>query len=153
MRGDFKMKTRILLVVLSMGLMACSKMETASSPIGKSSIAAARAMSLKGASIKSANQMPVTDPESIQDVSSPCRPFRLACVSAGFMLQNATAGNRLIADCIEKLIDGQSAVSPVSKQSALAPSGADAKSCAVHIHHGNKPTTGSVSPVIPTYAN
>lgn len=77
-----------------------------------------------------------------KDNNSPCRPLRLACESAGFTLNNAKSGNKLIKDCLVKLATGQSATSSVTGRVAQAPAGADIQSCAGKIHRGKKPTVG-----------
>ena len=99
------------------------------------------------------NQMSLASAQSIQDTQSPCRPFRLACQAAGFTLVGAVKGDRLIADCMDKLLAGQPATNSISGLVAAVPVGSDASACAAHVHHGKKPTTGNTSAKVPSYKN
>jgi hypothetical protein len=63
-------------------------------------------------------------------------------MDAGFILNNKTAGNRLIGDCIAKLVINQSVQNPSTGQNVQQPTGANPTACATNIHHGGTPTTG-----------
>lgn len=89
---------------------------------------------------------------AIKNSSSPCNPIRVLCQDAGFVLDSTTKGNRLIGDCMSKLVTGQSVQSPSGEQ-VDPPAGANLTACAANIHHGTAPTTGTKSARIPTYTN
>ena len=74
--------------------------------------------------------------QDFRDEKNACKPYRLACMNAGFKLGDKTVGNRLIGDCMLKLIEGQSVKSVSTGKTAAPPSGADAKACQALIHHG-----------------
>lgn len=79
---------------------------------------------------------------SNNSTTSPCAPFRAACEDAGFVLKDYTAGNRLISDCMLKLVAGSTATSPLTGKTAFSPDGADGNSCLENIHSGPKTTVG-----------
>ena len=77
-----------------------------------------------------------------KDDKSPCKPFRLACTQAGFVLGDKTKGNRLIGDCLIPLVAGGSPRSKTTGHIAQLPVGADASACSANIHTKGNPTTG-----------
>lgn len=126
---------RILAISIWLMLSACSKLQPAA-----------------GVTDNASTRMSLASIQSISDSASPCQPYRLACAGAGFSLQ-ASAGNRLIGDCMKKLLAGQPATSPVSGQVAQVPLSANAAACKSHLHEHAKTTIGSKSAVVPKYSN
>lgn len=74
-----------------------------------------------------------------KDLNSPCRPLRVACMQAGFVLNDHNnPGNRLIKDCIAHLVVGENVQNRMTKELAVAPAGADLKGCKANIQFRSK---------------
>lgn len=81
-----------------------------------------------------------------QNSNHPCQPFKKACMSAGFQSEGQAKGNRLISDCMLKLLDNQP-VTSITGATVTPPTGpgsddASKKACMTHIHSGPKPLAG-----------
>ena len=69
-----------------------------------------------------------------------CRVYFQACKDAGFELGKIN-GNRLIGDCLIKLLQGQTAKSSVTGRVAVLPVNGDANDCMKNVHHEKQPPT------------
>jgi hypothetical protein len=143
-RNEFKAALALAVILLT----GCSKFDVTSPGLSKSSQSSAAS----AVGTAKSGQMSAEAVANINDAKNPCHPVRIACLNAGFVLGDSRDGNRLIHDCMKKLIANEVATS-LSGKIAVPPSKVELLACAPHIHTEHKPDIGTKSRAIPTYKN